>query len=75
MNTYTDEEKEYAALIHALTCNHNHTDCCAWFYGEEHRTFEYETARKQLPRFKSGGGNLQSLHLIVNTIYPNKKWV
>lgn len=52
MKIYSNEVKNYATAIHALTCNASHIDQCGWQYGEHNRECDYREAEKKLEQLK-----------------------
>ena len=73
MKHFTQEVKEYAAAIHSLTCNANHTDGCGWFYGEGCRTYDYEKIEKLLPQMKQF--TVEQLNKLAGILRPwTKDW-
>jgi hypothetical protein len=74
---FTNSEKRYASLIHALTCNSNHTDACGWFAGEEYReTYFYTHAQRELDKFKQTHITLDQLEAFVLMRHPSREdWI
>jgi hypothetical protein len=69
------EIKDYASAIHRLTCHHNHSDQCGWFYGEIQRSYNYEEAEKLIPVLKAAGINVEDIHTLADILKPyTKEW-
>lgn len=71
---YSQEVKDYASAIHRLTCQYNHTDGCAWFYGPLQREYYYKKVIKQLRQLRLIG-TPQNIHELADILCPSTvKW-
>lgn len=73
---FSQETKDYAEALHRLTCHHNHTDQCGWFYDENARVYDYEDAEEKVPQLKERNITPKMLHEIADIIRPHtKEWL
>lgn len=69
---FSQEVKDYAAAVHRLTCNANHTDQCGWMYGEVQREYDYKAAEKMLPALREVA-TVEQLNSLADILRPGTK--